>query len=49
MPSAFDVLAKDHQEVKDMLTELGRGPTAASGATPDQLGLRKKMAQQLLI
>ena len=49
MPSAFDVLAKDHQEVKDMLTELEKGPTAASGATQDQLALRKKMAQQLVI
>ena len=24
MPSAFDVLAKDHEEVKQMLTELER-------------------------
>lgn len=49
MPTAFDVLAKDHQEVKDMLTELAKGPTAASGATENQLALRKKMAQQLVI
>jgi hemerythrin-like domain-containing protein len=49
MPSAFDVLAKDHQEVKDMLSELERGPTAAGGATENQLALRKKMAQQLVI
>ena len=49
MPSAFDVLAKDHQEVKDMLAEFERGPTAAGGASPDQLALRKKMAQQLVI
>lgn len=49
MPSAFEVLAKDHQEVKDMLAELEKGPTAASGATADQLALRKKMAQQLVI
>lgn len=49
MPSAFDVLAKDHREVKDMLAELDKGPTAASGADADQLALRKKMAQQLVI
>ena len=49
MPTAFDVLAKDHQEVKDMLVELEKGPTAASGATEHQLALRKKMAQQLVI
>jgi hemerythrin-like domain-containing protein len=49
MPSVFDVLAKDHQEVKDMLAELEKGPTAGSGATENQLALRKKMAQQLVI
>jgi hemerythrin-like domain-containing protein len=49
MPSAFEVLAKDHQEVKDMLAELEKGPTAASGATADQLGLREKMVRQLVI
>jgi hemerythrin-like domain-containing protein len=49
VPNVFDVLARDHQEVKDMLTELEKGPTAASGATADQLALRKKMAQQLVI
>ena len=49
MPNAFDVLAKDHEEVKRMLTELEVGPTAATGADPDQLALRKKMVQQLVI
>jgi hemerythrin-like domain-containing protein len=49
MPSAFDVLAKDHEEVKQMLTELERGPVAATGADADQLALRKKMVQQLVI
>jgi hemerythrin-like domain-containing protein len=49
MPSAFDVLAKDHEEVKAMLAELERGPTFATGANEDQLALRKKMAQQLVI
>ncbi|HET9080277.1 MAG TPA: hemerythrin domain-containing protein [Trebonia sp.] len=49
MPSAFDVLAKDHGEVKRMLTELELGPTAASGANADQLALRKKMVQLLVI
>jgi hypothetical protein len=32
-----------------MLTELELGPTAATGATPDQLALRKNMVQQLII
>ena len=49
MPSAFDVLARDHEEVKRMLTELELGPTASSGANGDQLALRKKMVEQLVI
>jgi hypothetical protein len=49
MPNVFDVLAKDHEEVKEMLTELELGPTAATGANSDQLALRKKMVQQLVI
>jgi hypothetical protein len=49
MPSAFEVLAKDHEEVKRMLSELELGPTAATGATSDQLALRHKMAEQLVI
>jgi hypothetical protein len=49
MPSAFEVLAKDHAEVKRMLTELELGPTAATRADADQLALRKKMVQQLVI
>jgi hypothetical protein len=32
-----------------MLDELELGPTADTGASPDQLALRKKMVQQLVI
>lgn len=49
MPSAFDVLRKDHEKVRRMLSELETGPTRASGANPDQLTLREKMVQQLII
>jgi hemerythrin-like domain-containing protein len=49
MPSAFEVLARDHQEVRRMLSELELGPTAATGATADQLALRQKMVEQLVI
>jgi len=49
MPSVFDVLAQDHAEVKRMLAELELGPTAATGADADQLALRKRMVQQLVI
>lgn len=49
MPSAFDVLAHDHEQVKQMLTEFEKGPTAATGASGDHLALRKKMAEELII
>jgi hemerythrin-like domain-containing protein len=49
MPTVFEVLAQDHTEVKQMLAELERGPVAATGAGGDQLALRKKMVQQLVI
>jgi hemerythrin-like domain-containing protein len=49
MPNAFDVLAKDHEEVKRMLSQLELAPTAAMGANPGQLAWRKKTVQQLVI
>ncbi len=49
MASVFDVLGRDHVEVKRMLAELEKGPTAATGADEDALALRKKMTQQLVI
>ena len=49
MTNVFDVLGRDHEEVKGMLAELEKGPTAASGADGDQLALRKKMAETLVI
>lgn len=49
MPTAFEVLAKDHREVLWMLDELAAGPTAATGAGPEQLDLRQKMVQLLVI
>jgi hemerythrin-like domain-containing protein len=49
MANVFDVLSQDHNEVKRMLAELEKGPTAATGASEDQLALRKKMAEQLVI
>ena len=49
MPSVFDVLGQDHQEVKRMLSELGTGPTAATGASDNHLALRKKMVEELII
>jgi hemerythrin-like domain-containing protein len=49
MPNAFDVLAKDHEEVMRILAELELGPVAATGANPDQLALRQQLVQQLVI
>jgi Hemerythrin HHE cation binding domain len=49
MADVFTVLGQDHEEVKRMLAELKTGPTRASGASEDQLALRKKMTEQLII
>jgi hypothetical protein len=49
MPSVFDVLGRDHLEVRRMLTELQSGPTAATGASDNHLALRKKMVEELII
>jgi hemerythrin-like domain-containing protein len=49
MADVFTVLGQDHQEVKRMLAELEKGPTMATGASEDQLALRKKMTEELII
>ena len=49
MADVFTVLGQDHAEVKRMLAELERGPSQVTGATEDQLALRKKMTEQLII
>ena len=49
MPNVFEVLGRDHEEVKRMLAEFEKGPTAVTGASADQLALRKKMAETLVI
>jgi Hemerythrin HHE cation binding domain len=49
MPSVFDVLGHDHDEVKQILAELEAGPTAATGASSSDLARRKKLAEQLVI
>jgi hemerythrin-like domain-containing protein len=49
MTDVFTVLGQDHQEVKRMLAELEKGPTAVTGASEDQLALRKKMTEELII
>jgi hemerythrin superfamily protein len=49
MPSVFEVLGHDHEQVKGMLAEFEAGPTAAAGASENQLASRKKLAEQLVI
>jgi hypothetical protein len=49
MADAFTVLAADHADVKAMLAELESGPSRATGANQDQLDLRKRLTQALII
>jgi hypothetical protein len=49
MPNVFEVLRRDHEQVKQVLTEFEAGPTAATGASESELALRKKMAEELII
>lgn len=49
MPSVFEVLGRDHEEIMQMLAKLETGPTVATGASPNQLAVRKKMAEALVI
>jgi Hemerythrin HHE cation binding domain len=49
MEDVFDVLAEDHEEIRKALAELEKGPTAVTGATEDQLVLRKIMTEELII
>lgn len=49
MADAFEVLARDHAEVKQMLAQLEQGATSGAGAGDEQLIQRKKLAEQLVI
>jgi len=49
MEDVFDVLAEDHEEIRKVLAELEKCPIAVTGATEDQLVLRKIMTEELII
>jgi hemerythrin-like domain-containing protein len=49
MPDVFQVLKKDHDEVKAMLGQLEEGPKASSGATAEQLAFRKQSVDAVII
>ena len=48
MPSAFDVLASDHEQVERLFSQLEAAP-AAAGVNDSLLAARKKMAETLVI
>jgi len=49
MEDVFEVLATDHEEIRQVLAELEKGPTAATVASEDQLMLRKMMTEELIV
>jgi hemerythrin-like domain-containing protein len=49
MTDAFEVLAQDHAEVKQMFAQLELGAVRQGEATNDQLVQRKKLVEQLVI
>jgi hypothetical protein len=49
MPDVFQVLKKDHDEVKAMLAQLEDGPKASDGATPGQLAFRRQALDEVII
>jgi hypothetical protein len=49
MADVFEVLSRDHNEVKAMLARLEGGPRASSGATAAQLEERKRLAEEVII
>jgi len=49
MPDVFQVLQKDHDEVRAMLAELEEGPKAGTGATAEQLAFRKRSVDEVII
>ena len=49
MTDAFEFLARDHAEVKQLLAQLEMGAVRQGAATLGQLAERKKLAEQLVI
>lgn len=49
MTDVFEVLARDHAEVKQMLSQLEMGAMRQARPSAEQLEQRKKLAEQLII
>jgi hypothetical protein len=49
MPNVFEVLRKDHDEVKAMLVRLEAGPQSGLGATGEQVAQRRRLIDDMII
>ena len=49
MPNVFEVLRKDHDEVKAMLVRLEAGPQVSHGATAEQIAQRRHLVDEVII
>jgi Hemerythrin HHE cation binding domain len=49
MPNVFEVLRKDHDEVKAMLVRLEAGPAVTLGATAEQIAQRRHVVDDVII
>lgn len=49
MPNVFEVLRKDHDEVKAMLVRLEAGPAVTPGATAEQIARRRNLVDEVII
>lgn len=48
MADVFDILQRDHDEVSALLEHLAVGPAASTGASEEELRLRKRLTDQLI-
>ena len=49
MPNVFEVLRKDHEEVKAMLVRLEAGPAVTLGAAAEQIAQRRHVVDDVII
>jgi hypothetical protein len=49
MPNVFEVLRKDHVELKAMLVRLEAGPAVTPGATAEQIVRRRHLVDEVII
>ncbi len=49
MPNVFEVLRKDHDEIKAMFVRLEAGPPVSHGATAEQVERRRRLVDDVII